>query len=273
MSPGRLGTVVLAVLALGLAAGCDATRERAEQNFVPVSEGVLTVATALPAPGFWAGETAAAVDGGFEYVIAVELAARFGLDLRLVDVPFEELVAGELGGADLALAQITVTDGRDSMLDFSQPYYRDGVGVVLRRDETMADLRSAREATWAVESGSVQYDYLVAVVRPGADPVIVADEVAAVAAVARGTAEAALLDLSTALVLTNGRDDVTTAARFDVAQDFAVALPPGSPNRQVVDAALRSFEASGLLGRLKAEYLLPAFERDPSSLTVIRTPG
>jgi polar amino acid transport system substrate-binding protein len=272
MSIGRFGMLVLAVLAVAVGPGCDATRERAGQNFLPDTEGVLRVATALPAPGFWEGVDVASVDGGFEYAIAAELAARFGLELELVDVAFEDLIAGDLGGADLALAQITVTSERDAVLDFSNPYYRDELGVVLPPGEELTDLRSARDVTWAVEEATVAHDHLVGVVRPDADPVLVGDEVAAVDAVARGTAEAALLDLSTALVVTNERDDVVTAARFAVAQEFGIALPAGSANRQVVDAALRSFEAAGLFDRLAAQYLLPAFETDPSTLPVIRTP-
>ncbi len=42
-----------------------------------------------------------------------------------MNVPFGRIVAGDLGGADVALAQITTTADRRDHLDFSVPYYID----------------------------------------------------------------------------------------------------------------------------------------------------
>ena len=71
--------VALAVLVLG-GAGCSDTKGAATASFVPAADGVLTVAAALPAPGFWDGDTPASVAGGFEHDLAEALA---GLNWRL----------------------------------------------------------------------------------------------------------------------------------------------------------------------------------------------
>ena len=70
-----------------LVAGCDSIRSNAEQTFTPNTPGVLTVATTLPAPGFWNQDAHGTFTGGFEYEIAQALADRFGVTLDVVDVP------------------------------------------------------------------------------------------------------------------------------------------------------------------------------------------
>src|ERR1700689_4067537 len=99
---GLLATIAL--LAVGLL-GCANAGNGAAGSFSPRTPGTLTVATAqVPDPGFWEG-TIAHPTGGFEYELAKRLAVRFGLSrVKVVDVPFAELVHGHLGGADLALS-------------------------------------------------------------------------------------------------------------------------------------------------------------------------
>lgn len=267
------GLVPAWVLALACCvAACGGSEDIAGQTFRPATPGLLTVATSLPAPGFWAGDAATDVTGGFEWGIAGALADRFGLELRVVDVPFAELVDGDLGGADLALAQITITDERARRLAFSDPYYVDDAGVVVPAGDELTDLETARERSWVVQRGSVEEELLDDTVRPDEDPILVDDAVAALDAVADGSADAALVDLSTALVLTNERDDVTTAARFARRGEIAAALPLGSANVEVVDAGLRALAADRTLGDLERRYLAPVFETAPDSLPVIRTP-
>src|SRR5664279_440438 len=87
------------VAALALAAlGCANAGKGAAGSFSPRTANTLTVATAqIPDPGFWAG-TFAHPTGGFEYGLAKQLAARLHLArVKVVEVPFHELVRGHLG--------------------------------------------------------------------------------------------------------------------------------------------------------------------------------
>jgi polar amino acid transport system substrate-binding protein len=118
----QLALVAMATAVALCATGCASAGKGAAGSFDPRTANTLTVATAqIPDPGFWTG-TFAHPTGGFEYGLAKELAARFGLaKIKVVDVPFHELVRGHLGGADLALSDITITDERAEQLDFSRP--------------------------------------------------------------------------------------------------------------------------------------------------------
>jgi polar amino acid transport system substrate-binding protein len=263
----------LALPAIVTLASCGSSEDIAGQRFEPETPGRLTVATSLPAPGFWDGTDVGDLSGGFEYGIARQLAEHFDLELDVIDVPFDRLVSGELDGADLAMAQITITDEREDQLAFSVPYYTDDAGAVLEAGKELTDLETAKEQRWAVERGTVEADLLDDVVRPDHDPTLFDDAVACVDAVATGRADAALVDLSTALILANGRSDVTTGGRFMIDGDMAVALPGDSVNVEVVDAALRALDSDGTIGDLEHEFLAPVFETDPASVPVVRTPS
>jgi polar amino acid transport system substrate-binding protein len=121
-----------------------------------------------------------------------------------------------------------------------------------------------------VQRGSVSLDLLEDTIDPDDDPILFDNAVDCVEAVATGEADAALMDLSTALVLTNGRDDVTVGARLILDQQIAIALPSGSPNVEAVDAGLRAMVADGTLADLDAQWLEPAFGTDPDSIPIVR---
>jgi len=268
------------LLAFGLLASaaavssCSDSRDDAQQTFVPRTDGVLVVATALPAPGFWEGADPTTVDGGYEWDLATRLADRLGLELEIVDVPFADIAAGELDGADIAIAQISITDGRAEVVDFSEPYYTTDAGVLALADTEITDLKAAREATWVVVEGTTHAEVVADEIRPDADVLVVADETEAAAAVLDGRAEAALMDLTTALVLANDDDALAVVGKVATEEQYAVALPNSGPdhlrNRQVVDAALRSFDADGTLSDLADRWLAPRFAADPADIPLIR---
>lgn len=144
--------VVAALLLAAVASGCGISLpSEASGTFTPRHAGALTVATTLPAPGFWEGSSAATVHGGFEYGIAQEMARRFHLDrVRVVDEPFTGITGGSLaGGADLALAQVTITAERERRERFSIPYWDANLGVLVRPGTEVPDLATARARHWA----------------------------------------------------------------------------------------------------------------------------
>src|SRR4051794_3871921 len=265
----RTNRILLAALLFTLAS-CAKVKESADQRFAPLIPGQLTVATSLPAPGFWEGDGADHVTGGFEYEMARRLAERFDLELRGIDRPFDQIVSGDLDGADVSLAQITVTDEREKRLRFSIPYYEDDAGAVIKAGEDLTDLKTAKEQRWVGQRGTVQQTIVTDQIRPDDEPLLCDEAPACIEAVASGRADAALVDLSTALVLTKGRTDVQTGAKVLVEGGFGIALPNNSDNVEVVDAAVRALMSDGTTAALNKRYLDPAFSTDAGSLPVIR---
>ena len=157
--PGRhrgwCGLLPLLIVTVLAACGTAAPSDGAAGAFRPATPGVLTVATAeIPVPGFWEGP-AAAPDGGVEHGLARALADRFALPtVRVVQVPFDRLAGGDLGGADLALSQLTRTEARAERLDFSVRYLPATPSALVRAGTTVADLNAAQPLRWAVHQGT-----------------------------------------------------------------------------------------------------------------------
>ena len=265
----RLSAGLPVLVSALLAAGCARDEGAAGRAFTPARPGVLTVATAfLPAPGFW-GRPPARV--GFEAALAATLARRLGLrGVAVVQVPFSALVAGHLHGADLALSQLSPTRARERSLDFTTPYLTAPAGVLVRRGVHGADLEALRGLGWVIARASTLTRTVRREVRPRAAPIVVEDRTQALAVLRSGRADALLLDLPVALGLAH--DDprrLAVLAQLPGGEGLAAALPDGSPNREIVDSAIRRLAADGTLGRLATQWLGEAEEDVP----LIRTEG
>lgn len=260
---------VALVLTLTVACGED---QDAGGTFQPATSGTLTVATSLPAVGFWDGDDVEHLTGGFEWGISEALGERFELDVTYIDVPFEQLVAGDLEGADIALAQISITDARREVIDLSDPYYFTNAGALTRDGVDLRDLADAKELRWVVEESTTEQDFLEDVIRPDLDPIVSTDRQGTLDVLRRGDADAALLDLPTAMSIANARTEYDVPAQFATEERFAVALPLDSDNTEAVSSAMRAFASDRTLEDLDERYLIPVLGGDPADIRLIVTP-
>ncbi len=252
-----LATFALIGALLGITGCGGVAQDGAAGSFEPAIEGKLTVATAeVPTAGFWEG-VAAEPTGGFEFELATEFVSRFGLDeLQVVEVPFAELTGGDLGDADLALSQITPTDERDQVLDFSDPYLVAPPALLTDADLEVPDLETARDLTYSVETGTTLEEDLDQMIDPNTTVLVGADQDEVLAAVAEGNVDAAILDLPAASAVAEESDGALhVAAKLDTTETIAAALPEGSEsNTEAVGSAIRALDADGTLGALSEEW-------------------
>lgn len=258
-------------LSLGLAltaSACSSDDNAAGSSFVPVKPGVLTVATAfLPAPGFWQGNPP--TSGGFEAGLAAALAKHLGLKrVDVVQVPFARIVSGHLGGADLALSQLTPTKEREKSLDFTTPYLTAPPGILARTSVEASDVDGLRDLRWVISRVSTLTPIVDDRIRPTTAPVVTLDRSAALRVLRAGKADALMLDLPVALGL--ARADPT---RFHVlgqlsgGEGLAAALPQGSSNDEIVDSTIRSLQADGTIDKLVSRWLGKSVQDVPLILT------
>jgi len=261
-------SAVLLSLATLCFSACSTEHDAAGGTFEPARPGVLTVATAfLPAPGFWQGNPPTR---GFEAGLAAALAKQLGLRrVEVVQVPFADIVRGKLGGADLALSQLTPTSGRERFLDFTTPYLSAPPGVLTRPGVDASDVHGLQELHWVVSRVSTLTPIVMHKIRPNAEPVVVDDRSRALEVLRSGRADALLLDLPVAMGLARrepGRFHVLGQLDSEQA-GLAAAVPDGSPNREIVDSAVRSLQADGTIERLVSRWLGENEQRVPLILT------
>jgi polar amino acid transport system substrate-binding protein len=269
---GLLVVLTLSLLLMGCGDDADEPNEAAG-DFTPLHDGVLTVATELPAPGFWdgGGPDGRDVDrltGGFEHDLAEELADRLGLDrVEVVDVAFDRLVAGRARGFDVALAQVSITRDRQDHVDFSTPYLTTPVGVGGRAGLDVPDLAEARTLRWGVARATTELDVLDDLVRPHDEPTVYRTADAALEAASRGEVDAVAADWFAVLAAATA-DRLDLVAQITAPQHYGVVLPKGSDDVEAIDSALRELEADRTLPRLR-DRLYDRFDVDPDDVPTI----
>jgi polar amino acid transport system substrate-binding protein len=274
----RHGSIALLTLGLLAAAAalsaCANAGSGAAGTFTPRVKDTLTIATAqIPDPGFWYG-TFAHPTGGFEYGLAQALAERFGLKrIKVVEVPFHELVRGHLGGADLALSDITITDERAEHLDFSTSYLEAPPAIVVHPGTQVADVKAARGLHWAVQHDTTLREALETQIEPTSKPLVFERQSEKLAAFADGRANAMLLDLPIALAY--ARESPRTfavAAQLPSEAELGAALPSGSDNVEAVDSAIRGLQGEDEIDRLARRWLHANIEEGSAEdIPVLRT--
>jgi polar amino acid transport system substrate-binding protein len=239
----------------------------AGSQFRPKNPGLLTVATAfLPAPGFWEGHPPTK---GFEAQLALALAKKLGLKrVKVIQVPFAQLVIGRLHGADIGLSQVTPTSYRSRFADFSTPYLTAPPGVLAVTAANAQDLKGLRGLKWVISRVSTLTPTVTSVVRPSTPPLVVLDRSKALDALRAGQAQALMLDLPVALGLAKSEPDrFHVLGQLSGSEGLAAVLPKGSANVQIVDSAIRALQADGTIGVLSVRWFGTSFEHVPLILT------
>ncbi len=236
-------------------------------EFTPVTPDTLTVVTSLPAPGFWQGTDPDKITGGYEFEIAKAMQERLGMaNLKIVNVSFDQLVAGQVGDFDVALSQVTITDERKQVVDFTEPYFESDQGVLVKTGTEVANMDEARAVQWGVQTGTTGAQYLADEVKPEKEAQVFQDLTVGFAALEAGQVDAFMMD--TAIVLaqaakSNGTEEV--AAQFKTGEEYGGILPKGSTNADAINAVLTELKDDGSLGQFAEQWL----GGDPSSVPVL----
>ncbi len=199
---------------------------------------------------------------GFEIDLARQLAQellgrRDALELRPVlnQDRFGAVMNGEV---DLAIAKVTLTPSRLRILNFSQPYYRDGAGIVTR-DPAIQTLTNLAGQPIAV----LNHSSTIEAVRkhlPSAVLIPVSSYEAAKVAIESGRAIAVAADVSVLTGWVQEFPQYRLLTPLLSTQELAVALPKGQQYeelRQTIDQILRRLYATGWLEQRANYWGLP----------------
>jgi polar amino acid transport system substrate-binding protein len=257
-----LTLAVLAVPASAAPSGDDGFEE----------EGVLTVGTNLPAPGFWTGDDPDDISGGFEYGMALELAERLGRDdgVKVVNVSFDALVAGNARGFDIALSQVTITKDRRKVVDFSTSYFSSDQGILVQEGMQVPDVEAAKALQWGVQSATTAQAFLEDELKPDDEPQVYQETTQAFAALQAGQIDAVLLDTTIVLAQSNQPDSTfEVVGQFKTGEKYGAVLPKDSELLKKVNKQLKAMKADGTLDALAEEFLVPEFGKDPADVPYI----
>jgi polar amino acid transport system substrate-binding protein len=246
-----------------------ATTQAGGAAFTPIKAGTLTVVTSLPGPGFWNGSESdpSKLTGGYEYDIAHAMQQKLGMaNVEVRNENFDAIVAGQAGQFDIALSQVTITDERKKVVDFTEPYFEADQGVLVNAGTKVPDLAAAKKLVWGVQTGTTGADYVSDTLKPdkAAQPFVqLADGFTALQA---KQVDAFMMDVPIVLSeagTSGGKLEV--AAQFKTGEEYGGILPKGSTNKAAFDAILKGLKDDGSL----AKFATANLGGDPNKVPVI----
>ncbi|MEY8838539.1 ABC transporter substrate-binding protein [Cribrihabitans sp. XS_ASV171] len=245
---------------------CKVYGEAGTHSIDPVTDGELTVQVNLPAVGNFDGDTVETIDTGFEYCIASNIAHRLGLDkVTLKNAAFDAIVAGQTKDYDIAMAQISVTEPRKKVVDFSEPYQTSDFGVAVKAGSELT-ATSIKEGKVGVQAGTTMIQWAQEDLKPGSVEVF-PDTSSLFTALVAGRVDAVVT--STPIVLgqvaaSGGRLDII--GQYESGQITAGVYPKGSAAAATIDEVIQEMKQDGTLKKLEDEFLAAKWGRSPSDV-------
>lgn len=224
----------------------------------PPDTSVLKVGMELSTPPFEMTDSAGKPDG-IGVKIAEALAAKLGRKLDIQVMAFKGLeTALKTGNIDVIISSMTDTEKRRESIDFSDPYCKIGLALLVANDskvQNLADLNQP-EKKIATRLGTTAVQFLKTEC-PQAQVVQLDSNAACLLEVTQKKADAFIYDQLSILKLHLSQPDQTKALLTPLRTDaWAIALQKGNgPLKQQINDFLKEFKASGGLEALGELYL------------------
>ncbi len=273
----RFGVAFAAFTALAAVAGpalsadmidkCEVTGKKGEFSITPAVPGQLTYESNLPAPGWNNGDTPEAIKDGYEYCLAANIAWRVGLDkVKLVNVDFDALVAGNTKDFDIALSQISITDKRKEVVAFSTPYFDSDVGILTLKGKKYGsdDIKGLKIG---VQQGTTGADFVNDTLKPKTPAKVFPDTPSMFTALMAKQVDVAMTD--TAIVLgqaSESKGKMIVIGQYKTGEQYGALFPKNSANAATLDKVIAALIADGTTKKLAAKYLAATWGADPTKL-------
>ncbi|SDI52303.1 transporter substrate-binding domain-containing protein [Salipiger marinus] len=245
---------------------CLAAAPLAAQDLPDLQGREVVVATENAYPPLQFVDPASGTPVGWEYDALAEIAARLNMTVVYETIAWDAMIpAVSEGQMDMGMTGITIREDRAEMVDFSAPYMRSEMVMLVRGDEARFD----DAASFAADP-----DLLMGA-QPGTTPfyvgvyeVLDGDETNPRIALfdTFGASVQALRTGDVDLVLTDGTAGAGYVAATDGAlkivgdklgaEDFGFIFPKGSELVAPVDAAIAALQADGTLEALNTKWFL-----------------
>ena len=253
--------------AANMIGSCEVTGQKGSIPIAtPAKAGQLTVEVSLPAPIWWNGDTPEAIKDGMEYCMAAEIAWRAGYDkLEVVNVGWDALIAGQTSDFDLAMSEISITDDRKKIHDFSVPYFSSDIGVLVRKDAPV-DEKSIKTAKIGVQQATTGAAFVQDKLGIS-DVQVYPDQGDMFAALRAGQTDVAVTDTSIVLAeVVANPDKVEVVGQYKTGESYGAIYPKGNANNPTLDKIIQSMIDDGTVKKLGAKYLAAAWGKDPATV-------
>jgi len=193
---------------------------------------------------------------GFDVELWDAIAKRLNLEYELIPMDFNGLIPGlTTGNLDVVLAAIFIKSSREKAIDFSHPYFRAGLKVMVRAENK--DIRGPEDLKGkvvAVKTGTATVDYVNTL---GTAKIVKFPNIdQAYLEVVTGGADAAMHDTPNVLyyIKTAGQGRVKAVGPDVKAAFYGIGFQQGSELRDKVNVALLEMMEDGAYDKLYMKW-------------------
>jgi ABC-type amino acid transport substrate-binding protein len=263
MTRSRLWLVLALVALLAsamVAAGCgdddddgdSASTTAASEDLGLTDEGTLLVGSDIPYPPFEQGDPPDYE--GFDIDVINAVGEEMGLDVKIVDVPFDLVLTGGSGRFDLAIAATTITPARENRIDFSDPYFESEQALLVQAD---GDIQSIDDLTSGTVVGAQDGTTGETYASENSDAEIRAfpeiDD--AYNAIAGGQVDAVINDVDAQNKAAEDNPDLEVVETYPTGEQYGIVFPQGSTALvDAVNEALATVKEDGTLDEIYQQW-------------------
>ena len=243
----------------------EATKEEAEDaeaaevatdaaEVTTVEPGVLTMGTNATFPPYEYKDGDDVV--GIDAEIAQALADKLGLQLEIVDMDFDSLVASvQSGKIDMSLAGMTVTEERKQNVDFTDSYATGVQVIIVKEDSDIASADDLEVKLIGVQQGTTGHLYCSD--DFGEDNVIpYANGATAVQALLQGKVDCVVIDQEPAKAFVEANEGLKILETAYTTEDYAAAVSKDNPAlTAALNSALQELKDDGTIQGILDKYI------------------
>ncbi len=236
------------------------------EDLALVTPGVFTAATGEPAFPPYVLDDDPTSKQGFEAAVVYAVANEMGFtddQVTWVRVGFNEAISVGPKPFDVNIQQYSITEAREEVVDFSDPYYETSQALVSYSDSAVvgaASINDLKGLRLGAQIGTTSLAYIEDVIQPDQPALVFDDNVAAKSALDAQQVDALVFDLPTAYYITaveiEGSEIVGVLDTPDGSADyFGLLMQNDSPLRNCVNAAMQRLREAGTLDALAEEWM------------------
>ncbi|GGU18285.1 substrate-binding periplasmic protein [Nocardioides albus] len=246
------GAVTLLVILIVVSNTVETTGPSSAKRSSAADDGQLKIGVLNSAPVYYTqGSTAK----GFDYEVALEVAESLGIKPSIVPMDFADLfTALDEGKIDMIASQVSVTEEREKVYDFSHPYFVTYLSFTTPKNSPIKKLKDVNGTRVAIVDGTAQ-ESVLETRFPKAQIVKRKNEAAALEAVAAGKADSFFYDAPFAPGVIKNSPMMEERIRFPSDKaPIAFVFRKGDGLRDQANKAIDEMIVNGTWLRIKTDY-------------------
>lgn len=223
----------------------------------------------------WEFQDASGAFVGFEIDLANEIGKRLGMDVTVVNIPFQGLFAAvQSGQIDAATSSITITKKRLESVSFAQPYYDSDQSLSVKSDSGITGLKDMGGKVVGVDTGSTgdiwatehQAEYKFTEIRrfEGLAP--------AMLDLAAGRIDGYISDIPAVQYYVKDKPQYAVVERILTGEQYSMMFAKDSPLADKVDAEITKLKGEGFLAALHEKWFGAKADANTTTVKVADRP-